>query len=645
MPVEETRPLDKARRWQMEFDAARKSLKKWHEAGDMVVKRYLDERDEQQDGRTSRDSCLTLFTSNVQTQMAMMYGQTPRVSVSRRFSDAQDDVARVAGVIGERALNTDIQKEDDTFAEALWNALEDYELPGLGMVRLRYVVEMEPVEAVEAQMSPEGVELAPAVPATEKKTRECVETDYVHWRDVLYSPSRTFADLRWLAFRAQMTREEMDKRFGKAAKLVSLNAKKDKQAEGKAADPWDRADVWEVWDKEHREVVWFVDGHPVLLDEKSDPLGLTGFWPCPKPMMANTTTTAFVPKPFYALTQDQYRQIDLLTTRIHLLVEAVRVAGVYDRASPDLARLVNGRAENVLIPVDNWAAFAEKGGVKGVIDWLPLDQVVNALTVLRDNRRELIETLHQLTGMSDIMRGQATQTATATEQRIKANFGSVRMQRLQNEFARFASDAQRIKFEIIAKHFDPATILAASNIERTPDAKFAQEAVALIKSQSSEYRVEVKPEAIAMTDFSAQKQDAAEFIGGVATFLQAATPLAQAMPSAMPYLLKMMQWSVSKFRGAAEIEGVLDEAIEAAEQAAQQPQQSAPDPKLQVLQMKGQQDLAKIDKELQADLIRTQADTAAEEAKQRSQAEWNHQEKLAESRIPKPPVMSGGVRR
>jgi hypothetical protein len=31
--------------------------------------------------------------------------------------------------------------------------------------------------------------------------------------------------------------------------------------------------------------------------------------------------------------------------------------------------------ENKLIPVDNWAAFAEKGGLKGAISLLPLDRI------------------------------------------------------------------------------------------------------------------------------------------------------------------------------------------------------------------------------------------------------------------------------
>ena len=48
------------------------------------------------------------------------------------------------------------------------------------------------------------------------------------------------------------------------------------------------------------------------------------------------------------------------------------------------------------------------------------------------------------------MRGQSSQQTTATEQAIKARFASVRVQSLQDEFARFCSDTQKIKAEMTA---------------------------------------------------------------------------------------------------------------------------------------------------------------------------------------------------
>ncbi len=74
-------------RWTIEIQAARENVKKFHSTGDKVVKRYLDER-ENENGPRSR---LNLFHSTVVTQRALLYGKQPTVDVDRRFADADDD--------------------------------------------------------------------------------------------------------------------------------------------------------------------------------------------------------------------------------------------------------------------------------------------------------------------------------------------------------------------------------------------------------------------------------------------------------------------------------------------------------------------------------------------------------------------------
>jgi len=74
---------------------------------------------------------------------------------------------------------------------------------------------------------------------------------------------------------------------------------------------------------------------------KDDLLKLTGFFPCPEPMVANITTTAFMPIPDYKIGQDLYLEIDKLESRISLITEAVKVVGVYDQAAEGVKRLMS----------------------------------------------------------------------------------------------------------------------------------------------------------------------------------------------------------------------------------------------------------------------------------------------------------------
>src|SRR6185312_12747428 len=430
---------------------------------------------------------------------ALLFGRTPEVGVERRFADSADDVARVAAEMLERILNTDIERDDDTQQEALKNALSDRLRSGLGNVRVTYEPgEPQMTEEQPAQPHPVTGEPDPttAIPAQETRPDEYVCVNYVYWKDQLWSPCRVFSELRWWAFSAEMSEAQFEKRFPNKKEVWTANRKNPAGNDDatKVKDPLDRCIVWEIWSKEKKAVYWYVVGAEEILDQKPDPLELENFWPFPRPMFANLTTSKLLPTPDFTLAQDLYNSIDQLTTRIDMLQECVRVAGVYDKNSEELKRLVSQTGQNEMIGVDSWALFAEKGGIKGNTDWLPIEQIVAALDKLRDVRTEQIGLLFQITGMSDIMRGQASEQTTATEQAIKARFASVRVQTLQDEFARFASDTQKIKAEIISKLFDPQTIIKRSNIEQTPDAQLAESAVALIKQPDFQFRISVNPD-------------------------------------------------------------------------------------------------------------------------------------------------------
>lgn len=641
----EQTPKGQAAYWEVEMSASKEELEQFHTRGDKVIRRFVGQGSKEQLSAEANYK-VNLFTANVQTLRSLLYGKTPNVEVKRRYADPGDDVARLAGEMLQRLLNTDIERDSDSYKEALELALDDRLLPGLGVVRLRYEAEFEDHDEVPAQMGPcpacqggssEGcedcgetgeVEVAPAYTPEPTKVlnergiaEEEVATDYVHWKDFRWSPARYWNEVRWVAFRVLMSRDDLIKRFGEeVGKKIPLNSKvggeRDEESKN---DPWSRAEVWEIWHKTKKEVVWWVKGHDELLDVKEDPFGLEGFWPCPRPMFANLTTTKMVPVPDYVLAEDIYNEIDDVTARIVLLEEAVAVRGVYDKNSEEIKHLLKRSKTNDMIAADNFAAFKEKGGLLGVVDFLPLDMIVGALDKLREYRAELINLMFQVTGFSDIMRGQSAAGTTATTDALKAKFASVRMQAFQSEFARFASDAQSIKAEIVSKHFDPETIVARANVRymNPVDQQLAMQAVELIKSDLYQYRIEVKPEAISMSDYAAIKQERTEFLTGVASFLQSAFPMMQAAPWSVPFLLQMLQWASAGFRSGSTIEGVMDQAITAAQQQIQQAamQPPKPDPamerekiKLQSEREKAQTDQLKTKTDLQAHLVKTQAD-------------------------------------
>ncbi len=567
-------PMGLAQRWQTEIKAAEQELTKFHEDATRIVHRYLDKRDDW--GKDQ--SRVNLFWSTTKVLLSMLYARPPKADVSRTYQDYEDDVARVAGAILQRLLNRGFDENVSQWDASVRQGIEDWLVVGLGQIWLRYEVKTEQ-EEVPAMLDELGNELVPAF-TQERIIEEDAPCDYIHWRDFFWSPARTWAEVRWVARRVFMTKDQLTERFGEEiAKVIPLgkSGPKDTRDDSPKYDPWNKAQVFEIWCKENKKVYWYADGADVILDVKDDPLGLEGFFPCPKPVAANVTSSNFMPRADFIFAQDQFNELDEINTRITWLTRAAKVVGVYDKSAEGIQRVFNQGTENQLIPVDNWALFAERGGIKGQVDWVPIEAVVNAINQLRQYRQDKVMQIYEVLGISDVMRGSSRASETATAQQIKAQFGSTRIQLMQFYIAEWISHALRIKAEIICKHWQPQTIIQRSNIERTPDAQLAMQAIELLKNEEmAEYRVNVEADSMAALDWAAERDAAVQFMQGLGAFISQVAPMAQQVPGAAPVLLSLLQWSVSKFRVSTQIESILDQAISGIKQQGIQPPGPSP---------------------------------------------------------------------
>ena len=610
----EDTPRGQQKYWLTEIEAAKDMFKAWHKKADKLNDRFLGKHI----GRHGADDTfkLNMFHSNVTTLRDMMYGNLPQIDVSRRYADMLDDIGRVASEAMERLLNMDMAENGAEIDTVLRYTLSDRLIGGLGCARVRYdaTFETEETEFGEEQ----------------RLVSEDAPVEYYYWGDILFPWARGWADLRWIGFRNYLDRDAVADRFGDD---VADNIEYKKQLRNTSEETnetdmdsaWMKAEIWEIWDKQKRQVVWVAEGYHQVLDTRDDPLGLNGFFPAPPFFIANPTSTHYFPTPDFVLAEDLYNEIDVIQTRISILTQAVKAVGVYDQSAEGVQRMFNEGVDNTLIPVDNWALFAEKGGLQGQIDWVPLMEIVGALDKLRELRSELIGLLQQVTGMSDVMRGGLDNAYEGVGQsEMKAKFGSIRIQSLQDQFARFATDLMQIKAEIIAKHFSPETIATRSNMQTSIDSDLLPAAVQLIKQpDQARIRVSIRPESVAMVDYAQLKQERTEYINALAVFMQSASPLMEADPNAKPFLLQLLQWGLAGFKGASEIEGVIDKAIEASqqetgddkptpEQMAMQQMQMQMQIEQQKEQMKAQLELQKIQAKAEADLQLRQIDKQAD---------------------------------
>lgn len=545
--TDDKNPVDEARKWLDALRLAKREDEKWVKRGDRIVKRYRDERTEYARAGEKR---YNILWSNVQTMLPALYGKTPRAQVERRWKD-QDAIGRTASVILERALQFEIDHYGE-FDAAARGAVLDRLLPGRGTTWARF--ETAPVILADGQPGPE-----------QGKT----PVDYVFWKDFRCSPARNWEEVTWVARRVYMSRGEGLERFGEDFKDVPLTHEpigiddlKNQGSSQSDIESLKKAPVWEIWDKSSKCVYWVAEGYFTLLDKKPDPYGLDGFWPCPKPLYATQTTDTLVPIPDYALYQDQAEELDRLTQRISMLVAAVKVVGVYDATQTAIGRMLTEGIDNTLIPVDTWAAFGEKGGLKGTVDFLPIDMVVKALNECYVAREQAKQVIYDVTGLSDIIRGSSVASETATAQQIKSQYASLRLKRMQIDVAEFTSAMLRIKAQLMADLYSPEQLIEMSGIMGTMDAKYAPAAIQLLKSEPiRSFRIEVASDSLVEMDEAGEKESRAEFLTAVGTFMEKSLPVAQAVPDMAPLIGEMLLFVVRAFKGGRPMEAAFDDAI------------------------------------------------------------------------------------
>ena len=541
------------KRWTTEVELAQKEVENWDKAVDRIIKRYKDDRGDSE----TRDRRFNILWSNIEVLKPAMYNREPLPVVERRFSDS-DPVARTAAMMLERAVTTEHALSE--FNDAAKAAVLDYLLSARGVIWVRYTFEM-------------GEKEIPGAPGqtTQDVIRQNCPADHIHRKDFLQSPARCWKEVRWVGKRAYMTRDELIERFGEeVGKEIPLDFKPDNVDDEARSTPeqeaFKKAKVWEIWDKPSKKVYWISTAYKEkALDIKDAPLDLRSFFPCPRPAFGTLTNDSLVPIPDYEMYRDQAEQIDEMTARISLLIQAIRAAGLYAAdQKTDIERLVQSDTDNVLIPVDSWAALAEKGGLKGIIEWLPIQAIVAVLLSLFDARERVKKDLWEVTGLSDLFRGQTVASETATAQRLKGQFASLRVDDRKNEIRRLLRDTVRIQCEIIAEKFYPDILVKMSGIQSAQGAnlELIPQAIQLLHDDDMRnWSIEVETDDSQLKDPDMEKQSRIEFITAIGGFLERAVPLATSAPTLLPVVGEMLMFAMRGFKVGRAMESAFEQAL------------------------------------------------------------------------------------
>lgn len=572
-----------AKYWEMQLDMAERREKDFRQNGEQVIDRYKAEKSNVESNRKNKQ--FNILYSNTETLKGALYGRTAKPDVRRRYHDA-DPVGKMVAEVLERALSFATDDPDCDIDEEIEAAVSDKLLPGRGLVRVVY----EPIIGTTTEQYETVDENGEAVLAEQEiefVADQRLEFRYVYWKDFRHGQARRWKDMPWIAFRHELTEDELIGMEIKpdVAKAVPKNAKPE-DGDDQQKDEFARAEVWEIWCKATRSRYWYVKSYPKLIKTDDDPYGLSQFFPIPKPLLAVTTTDSLIPVPEYHEYQDQASELDRITTRLNKLVDALRRRGVYNSELSNgvLSKLANA-ADNQFIPVENWSQLTQTGGLVGAFQTEDLAPIIQAVQSLYEQRQVLIQTIYEVTGISDVIRGATNPNETATAQRLKGQFGSMRLQKQQGAVAKFVRDLYRIAAEIISEHYEPEVLQRMTGKQVTP------EMVQLMRDDKLRgFHVDIETDSTVFEDAEVEKQSAIELTTASTQFLAQAAQLAGQVPEMTPLMFDMLLMTVRRFKGGREIEDTINQTRDQIMQKMQQQQNQPPppDPKMEEIKQKGQ---------------------------------------------------------
>ncbi len=505
--------------WLAKINESEKTYSTYYDLVNEIRKYYSNERQRNKQN---------IFWSTVETLKPFLYFKQPQPFIIRG-NKQNNPVENMACRIMEKALNWNMKQFD--FDSVIKYARNDFLLSGMGILWEQYHSSFKYIGEVML------------------KDKEQVTTQYVSPLNFLTDTDKVsvWEDVEWIARKGYMSVDDVYYNFGEIpADYLSQHNFADRSVT-----------VYEIWDKKTKQIYFLSPEYPDnFLEVHEDTLHLSGFFPCPKPIMATLANNGVIPVPDYVEIKSLLDELDGVNSRMRLTMQALKVSGCYDNSFPELANILD--KDVTLISLNDFDKLKDSGGLRGIIDFAPIEQYISALQVLAERRQVLINSIYEVTGVSDIMRGASNSHDTATAVVKKTNFGTLRNQDRQNDMQRFLKDLLRLKAEIICEQFSPDTLASFVIYENEQNPQLVQQAVNLLKTQKLR-DMSIDLETDCSFDREKQEENILNVLAHINEMVNQSFALISQQPALLPLYRQMIEAAVATLGNARQFENVLED--------------------------------------------------------------------------------------
>lgn len=531
--------------------------------------------------------------------------------------DGNDNLGATAAIIIER-LAKNLPKNFDFF-DVMASARDDFLVTNLGQVR-GYYERKEIKQHVKEYIQPTESELGMVF--TDSKGEEVTSDDILQDDEgyfveheqtidvtdekIILEPVRSqdlYIDpdiIRWarckrIAFACNYSEREFTNIFGTSALLTRPVEQTTNVGDDDATPKRQSIRVIEYWDDYDKEVLWFVDGGSEFIkpkaacypedneyeedeegDETSNGLyNLEGFFPCPTPLVINQGTDEFYPVPEYYQVYELTEDIHSIFSNMLALTRAIRPRLLFDNNIDGLQEALNEGATGDAFGVTNLSQnLASSGGtLDGVVQYVPVQQMIEALNQCYGALEQRLNTLYKLTGTSDLLQGLITDPTQRTfgERQMTEKYALNQLADYQRKMAEFVRGSYQLMVEMAIKNFKDASIdtyVMPQTMEPEHQQKY-RAALGLLRQDMKRFRVELETDSTIAINEEFDKQSRIELVNTLTGAIEKVANVAGTSPALVGINLHALKFLIQGFRQGKlfqeEITTAIDNVIQMAE--------------------------------------------------------------------------------
>ena len=544
-----------------------------------------------------------IYWSSVKLLQPSYYSRTP-VPVVKQTFDNRDSVARVAATLCDRLGRFMLSRTP--YDEAMESVRDQFILTDKAAGRVYFEPEIEPtMDRIALQVGADGMSLVDQLGQPPQgdvlqddsgyyyeRPGERLVTAQIHFSaldydEVLHTPfARNWSEITEIAYRVVLSKTEAREKFGDKIDTISFVQRKDTRKDNRDDEAIDLpelyVEVWEIWDKEKKQVLWYCDSYEEgMLRVEQDLYNLDGFFPQTEFVLGTKPAKSLYPTPWHTQVASTISQLHNIWNRLFRLINAVRRRAVADASIDALISAINDASELEVIAVQNFRDILEKNGIGNLIQYIPVAELVAAIGELNSLITSFKEQFNEFTAIPDVVRGTSTNAMEGVgTQQLKGQFASVRFSNDQRKIQNAALNALELMIDLALKKLPVQVLTDVTGANFLPDADrpFVPAALNLLKQDRKRIiRIEIETDSTSYLNDQVNAAQRNETAQTVMNGLQQVGQIAQAQPEFAGVALQTLLFALRGLAQGKSFEGEVAQAVTALIQKVSQPPQPPPD--------------------------------------------------------------------